>query len=184
MNLFNYLESNTFLILFLTIGNIYAQEINDDVNLIINAQYSQDAKIILSKYELPKDLKSRIEKNVQQKFHSAFVYFYKILNEDKNVAYAILDNVYGKSLPITFLVLFDLKGNIISSHIVKYREQYGGAVKNKNWNDQFIGRNSESSFEIGKNIDSISGATISVNSVSKGIKKLALLIKEIIDIEK
>lgn len=183
MNSFKYIAGNTLLIFFLSAAILYPQEINDDVNSIIGAQYSQDTKIILSKYVLPKELKQRIENNVQQKFHSTFVYFYKIIKDDKILGYAILDNVFGKSLPITFLVLFDLNGNIISSHIVKYREQYGGAVKNKNWNDQFIGGNSESSFEVGKNINSISGATISVNSVTKGIKKLTLLIKEIIDIE-
>lgn len=163
--------------------NCYPQEMKEEINNIIKEGFSNDAEIIFQKYEVPKNLKSEIENAVKQKFHSNFVYLYKIYLKENIIGYAILDNVYGKSMPITFLVLFDLKGNIKSSQIVKYREQYGGAVKNKNWNDQFIGRNSDSSFEVGKNINSISGATISVNSVTKGIKKLTLLIKEIINIE-
>jgi Na+-translocating ferredoxin:NAD+ oxidoreductase RnfG subunit len=155
----------------------------DEINNIIREEFSNDAEIIFSKYELPKNLKFEIERKVKQKFHSNFVYLYIIKFIENKVGYVILDNVFGKSLPITFLVLFDLKGNIISSHIIKYREQYGGAVKNKNWTRQFIGRNSDSSFEVGSNINSISGATIFVNSVTKGIKKLTLLIKEIINVE-
>jgi len=38
----------------------------------------------------------------------------------------------------------------------------------------------ESDFVVGKDVSGISGATISVNSVTKGIKKLTLLLNEII----
>jgi len=183
MTIFNCVTIYTVLILLLYQINCHPQEMTEEINSIIREEFTNDAEIIFSKYRLLKNQKNEIENKVKQKFHSDFVYLYKIKNNEKPIGYAILDNVYGKSLPITFLVLFDLKGNIKSSHIVKYREQYGGAVKNKNWNDQFVGRNSDSSFEVGKNINSISGATISVNSVTKGIKKLTLLIKEIIDLE-
>jgi Na+-translocating ferredoxin:NAD+ oxidoreductase RnfG subunit len=89
--------------------------------------------------------------------------------------------VLGKSLPITFLVIFDTDCKIINSSVIQYREPYGGAVKNKNWNAQFKNKDSSSSYEVGKEINGISGATISVHSVSKGIHKLALLLPEIKD---
>ena len=106
---------------------------------------------------------------------------YQIRSDNKLVALGLLDNVKGKAMPITFMVLFDLNGNIISSGIIKYREQYGGAVSNKEWNIQFKHKNSESGFAVGKDVSSISGATISVNSVTKGIHKLTLLINHIIE---
>ena len=101
------------------------------------------------------------------------------MESDSIRAIGLMDNVLGKSLPITFLVLFDLKGTIIKSSIVKYREPYGGGVSNSNWNTQFEGKNFKSSFDVGDDIQGISGATISVNSVSKGIKKLTILFNEI-----
>ncbi len=70
---------------------------------------------------------------------------------------------------------------IISSSIIKYREPYGGGIVNLNWNDQFVGKDRNSDFEVGEDIQGISGATISVNSVTKGINKLCLLISEIKD---
>jgi len=92
-----------------------------------------------------------------------------------------LDNVIGKSMPITFFVLLDVEGNIISTNIIKYREPYGGSVSNENWNQQFTGKNSSSDFTVGKSVNGISGATISVNSVTKGIRKITLLYEEIKD---
>ncbi len=40
---------------------------------------------------------------------------------------------------------------------------------------QFTYFNDTTDFKVGKNIDGISGATISVNSLSKGIQKMAVL---------
>ena len=171
-----------FIFYLIFISNIsFSQQINDEVKDILISTFGKSSTIKITKYEIEKNVATKIEKQVKQKFFASSVYFYQIINNDKINGYALLDNVYGKSLPITFLVLFDNAGNIISSQIVKYREQYGGSVKNPQWNEQFIGKNYSSSFEVGKEINSISGATISVNSVTKGIQKLTLLIKEIIE---
>ena len=90
---------------------------------------------------------------------------------------AILDNVLGKSLPITYLTCFNMDGQLINAHIVKYREDYGYEVGNKRWLNQFIGLDVNSDFIIGKNIDGISGATISVNSVTRGINRSAIIVE-------
>jgi Na+-translocating ferredoxin:NAD+ oxidoreductase RnfG subunit len=82
-------------------------------------------------------------------------------------------------MPITFRVIFDLDGKIIRSEIVKYREQYGGGVSSDQWNEQFKSKDANSSFNIGSDIAAISGATISVNSVTKGIHKLTLIFNSI-----
>ena len=94
----------------------------------------------------------------------------------KEEGYAILDNVLGKVKPITYLVLFNKDLSIASVNIIKYREQYGGAIENKEWLDQFKLKNMTSELELNTDIDGISGATISVKSVIKGVKKLLFLI--------
>ena len=82
-------------------------------------------------------------------------------------------------MPITFLVIFDSKGSILNSHVVKYREPYGGEISSPKWMNQFKGRNASSRFVVGNDIDGISGATISVYSMSAGIMKLSLLFPKI-----
>ena len=84
-------------------------------------------------------------------------------------------------MPITFMVILDKNGSIINTSIIKYREAYGGEVGNERWLAQFVNRNNNSSYKVGKNIDGITGATISVNSLSKGIQKIVLLFSHIKD---
>ena len=125
--------------------------------------------------ELTAVVKSQLQNTAQQVFYRDELYYWTISKNDSTLAHAFLDNVLGKSMPITFLVLLNTKGEIISSEVIKYREAYGAEVGNKNWLSQFIHFSDTSDYSVGKNIDGISGATISVNSLSRGIRKIALL---------
>ena len=116
-----------------------------------------------------------IEKKVQQKFFSDFIYVWQVFEEDSLAGLAVLDNVRGKSMPITFLTVFSNTGEIKSARIIKYRESIGGEVENSAWLNQFVGKSATGEFEVGREIDAISGATISVHAITRGIKKLALL---------
>lgn len=158
----------------------YSQDIQEKVNMSLQNCFVKDIQIDFEKLQIKNELKNSIEKKVGQKFFSNEVYLYKIFIGKKLIGYGLLDNVYGKSLPITFLVMYDNTGKILCSEIIKYREPYGGTIQSKEWNDQFKGKNMESDFVVGKDVSGISGATISVNSVTKGIKKLTLLLNEII----
>jgi len=171
---------NIAILLYFSLGIlIYPQGIKEKTYDIIHSELGKDVEIIPSKFNIPSNIKSKVAKEVRQYFYSDAVYIFKILRADSISSIGILDNVYGKSMPITFLVLFNAGGNILSTNVVKYREPYGGGVKIRNWNDQFKGKNSKSNYKIGENIDSISGATISVRSLTKGIRKLTLLYEEI-----
>ena len=121
------------------------------------------------------------KKIVNQKFFRQEVNTWRIQRNDSTYYYAILDNVKGKSMPITFLAIFDDTGSMFDVSIIKYREAYGGEIKNKNWLKQFMGYTDSSNYKLGIGVHAISGATISVHSVSKGIHKLTLIIDDIIE---
>lgn len=84
--------------------------------------------------------------------------------------YAVVRNVRGKDQPITFLVAVDTIGTLRDVDILVYREPYGGEVAYDAWRRQFRGKASADSVELGRNIRSISGATISANSVTLGVR--------------
>ena len=118
---------------------------------------------------------------MKQKFFREELHVWKIQDSDSTFYYGILDNVIGKTMPITFLTIFDTNHRVKTVEIIKYREDpYGGEIKNKNWRNQFKGYSDTSDYKIGRAIDGISGATLSVHSVTKGINKLSLIIKDII----
>lgn len=158
-----------------------AGSIKDETEALIREKLGESVTSEFIKYQIPQKLKKEIETETLQKFYGEFVYIYKIFEKEKLKNLVIVDNVYGKSMPITFMVIFELDGKINYSGIIKYREQYGGGVKSDEWNEQFKNKDSKSSYEVGKDISAISGATISANSVARGIKKLAVLMDKIID---
>jgi len=149
--------------------------IRDATEKYIISQFNVDVSINMHTLKLDTKLKALVQNRVKQRFYRDELYYWTITQKDTTIAYALMDNVLGKSMPITFLVIVGIDGRIIISKVIKYREAYGGEVGNKNWLAQFTHFSDTSDFKVGKNIDGISGATISVNSLAKGIQKMAVL---------
>ncbi|MDI6766440.1 MAG: FMN-binding protein [Bacteroidota bacterium] len=85
---------------------------------------------------------------------------------------AIVDEVKGRNQYFTFLVVSDIEGNIIDVDILIYRSSHGHEVQNENFRKQFRGKNISDKIQIGKDIHSISGATISSRSLTNGVNKI------------
>ena len=151
--------------------------IREDADELIFSTYGEDIRVDFKKWNPPQEIKIYSEKKARSRFMFDHVYVWKISESNSLVGVAILDNVLGKSLPITYLTCFNMDGQLINAHIVKYREDYGYEVGNKRWLNQFIGLGINSDFIIGKNIDGISGATISVNSVTRGINRSSIIVE-------
>ena len=149
--------------------------IRDATENYITSQFEDSISVKMHTLVLDTELKALVQNKVKQRFYRDELYYWTISNNDTTIAYALMDNVLGKAMPITFLVILNNGGSILATEVIKYREAYGGEVGNKNWLAQFTNSTDTSQFKVGKNIDGISGATISVNSLSKGIQKIAIL---------
>ena len=91
---------------------------------------------------------------------------------DSLLGFAAVGNVLGKDQPITFLVAIDLTDRLKDVDILVYREPYGGEVAYEPWRRQFRGKSARDSLRVGKEIRSISGATISVHAVTIGVRRV------------
>ena len=156
---------------------ISANEIKENTESIIKSAFGENVEIAFSKFQIPTKIKSEIEFANKQRFFAENIFVWSITSNDSLISLGLMDNVYGKAQPITILTLFTLDGKVHSNHVVKYREEHGGAVSNKGWNEQFAGIDNNSN--ISEIVDGISGATISVNSIKKGVKKLLMLFETI-----
>ncbi|MGK9367632.1 FMN-binding protein [Melioribacter sp. Ez-97] len=165
-----------FFIIYLLLFSAVNAGIKEEAERTVKSFFGSGFKVEMIKFDIPNEIKTSLENKYRQKFFRDNLYMWKIYRGDALHAVAVMDNVYGKSLPITFLVIFDSHAKVINAEIIKYRESYGGAVKEKSWLEQFFGKDASSSFELGKDINSISGATISAGSVTRGIAKLTELI--------
>lgn len=154
-----------------------ANGIQERTESIIKSEFGENIEIEYSKFQISEKIKGEIEVECKQRFFSESIFVWSITSNDTLQALGLMDNVYGKAQPITFLTIFTLDGKVHSNHIIKYREEHGGQVANEEWNKQFVGMNINS--DINNKVDGISGATISVNAVKKGVKKLLLLLDNI-----
>jgi hypothetical protein len=106
----------------------------------------------------------------------------RIWHADSLLGFARVRNVKGKDQPITYLVATGPDLRLRDIDILVYREAYGGEIAYDAWRKQFRGLGPDDPLEVGRDIRSISGATISVNAVTLGVRRtladLALWRKE------
>ena len=96
----------------------------------------------------------------------------RVSRADSLLGFAQVGNVLGKDQPITFLVAIDPADRLKDVDILLYREPYGGEVAYEPWRRQFRGKTAGDSLRVGREIRSISGATISVHAVTLGVRRL------------
>ena len=96
----------------------------------------------------------------------------RVSRADSLLGFAAVGNVLGKDQPITFLVVIDPTDRLKDVDILVYREPYGGEVAYEPWRRQFRGKSARDSLRVGKEIRSISGATISVHAVTIGVRRV------------
>jgi Na+-translocating ferredoxin:NAD+ oxidoreductase RnfG subunit len=86
------------------------------------------------------------------------------------LGFAEVRNVKGKDQPITYLVATDSADALRDIDILVYREPHGGEVAYDAWRKQFRGKTSAAPLQVGKDIRNVSGATISVNAVTRSVR--------------
>ena len=154
----------------------FASKITDSCNNRLSELFPDLISNNHSVYKIDKSQKNNIQNIIRQKFFRNEVNLWHIVDQDSLEYFAILDNVIGKTMPISFLAIYDHNAEVHDVSIIKYREPYGGEIRSKSWLKQFIAYTDSSNYKV----DGISGATLSVNSLSKGMHKLSHLIHEII----
>jgi len=120
------------------------------------------------KHWLTEDEIDAIEKLCLQKIKEIRFTFYSGIKNGKPMGYMLIDNIIGKSFPITFMTVLNIDGTVRDVEIMVYREPQGWEVRYKTFRSQFYGKDSSSD---SREIHSISGATLSVNSIKIGVYK-------------
>jgi Na+-translocating ferredoxin:NAD+ oxidoreductase RnfG subunit len=103
-------------------------------------------------------------------------YVYLEVKSEKGAAGVIIIlDVIGESQPITFAVGVAADGSLKDIQVMVYREPQGEAIQEKRFRRQFVGKRSTDPLILDKDIDAISGATISSRSATYAARKGLLL---------
>jgi Na+-translocating ferredoxin:NAD+ oxidoreductase RnfG subunit len=80
-------------------------------------------------------------------------------------------DVLGQAQPITFAVAVGTDATVHDVRVMVYRESHGDEIEHKRFHKQFYGKTLMDPLALGKDIDAISGATISSRSETFAVKK-------------
>ncbi len=107
------------------------------------------------------------------------VVLFTALMDDKILGYAFEDTVNGKWGPIHYLLILDPEGKIMNVHVLDFKEKRGRPAAKKSFTNQFIGKNITNPLRLRRDINGVTGATITSTSLTDGIRKLLYLFEEI-----
>jgi hypothetical protein len=127
---------------------------------------------------LSPDKKSLIEERIGWKFPEESFEIYIGETGTQIDGYAVVQNTIGKHKPMTYMVGVDNKGFVSDIELLVFREARGSEVRQKRFNAQYEGKSVLDPVRINKDIINISGATMSVRSMSAGIKRVLVLVDE------
>ncbi len=135
-------------------------------------------EILFNVVPLTKEEKSQLQNKLRRKIYEDFFIVYMGIKSGKVTGYAIITEEIGKFHPYTFVVSVDLKGKIDKIAILVYRESRGSEIAKKRFLYQFKGKSLKNKIRINRDIINISGATMSVVTMCKGVKKILAVIDE------
>lgn len=102
---------------------------------------------------------------------------FEIESNNIRLGYAYVAKAPSKTDEFDYLVLLDNDLIILKSKVLAYREDYGGEIGSKRWLKQFIGKTYHDNLIYGDNVMAISGATISVRSMTTAVNNLLKSLK-------
>ncbi|MGH8103332.1 MAG: FAD:protein FMN transferase, partial [bacterium] len=97
--------------------------------------------------------------------------FYRSVAGNSLLGYAAIMDEMGKEQPITFLVAITPDFRVQEVLLLEYRESRGGEVSQLRFLKQYKGKSSKNPIQVGNDIRNITGATLSSNAISFGVKK-------------
>ncbi len=127
---------------------------------------------------LTPEKKELIEQRIGWKFPEESFELYIGETGDKVDGYAMIHNTIGKYKHMTYMVGVDPKGTCTDVELLVFRDAKGSEVGKKRFNAQYDGRTVSDPIRINKDIINISGATMSVRSMSAGVKRVLVLVDE------
>ena len=103
---------------------------------------------------------------------------FEVVSSENTVGFAVLAKARSKFDDFEYMIYYDQNKSIKAVRVMVYREDYGGEIASKRWLKQFVDKTSESPIEIDRDIQGISGATISYRAITTGIKNITLLMNK------
>ena len=135
-------------------------------------------EIVADEFIMTPEEKSSLENLLSRRLYEDGFRTYIGKRDGSIQGYAIITEEIGKFHPFTFVVGVDMEGEITNIAVLVYRESRGGEIARKRFLYQFLGKSFKNPIRINKDIINITGATMSVQYVCAGVRKVLAVINE------
>jgi hypothetical protein len=157
----------------MTHADVYLTE--EDALKLMFPKSEQIRKEVL---KLSPEKKHQIEERIGWKFPEESFEVYVGETGTEVDGYALVQNTIGKHKPMTYMVGVDTRGHVSNVELLVFREARGSEVRMKRFNVQYEGKTVLDPVRLNKDILNISGATMSVRSMTAGIKRVLVVVDE------
>lgn len=99
---------------------------------------------------------------------------FRVTHSEGLLGYAYFGEAPSKTDTFEYLVIFNTDFSVKKTKMLAYREDYGGEIGSKRWLKQFLNKTPKDRFAYRQNIAAISGATISVKSMTEAMNTLMI----------
>ena len=103
---------------------------------------------------------------------------YAIKNSEEILGYVFSTSAKGRYDYFDYSIIYAKDLSVMAVLVTTYRSSHGAGICSKGWLKQFRGYQGEE-ISLGKDIDSISGATLSATSMVEDMKRCYLLMEKI-----
>ena len=157
---------STFILMAFGLPQNIQKKVNKEIVKTYNVEIFDFTEVVIAS-DIANDLPSKFEDNN----------LFKIEAKGSLLGYAYLSKAPSKTAQFDYLVLLDKDLIVLKSKVIAYREEYGGEIGSTRWLKQFIGKKGGDELKLGDNIVAISGATISVRSMTKAMNDFLVSLK-------
>lgn len=170
-----------FLLTLLFIASLQAKLLINPFDALY-AAYGKDAKITKKNVLLSVEKAATVYKQAKMKKGSKIFRTYSVTKDGKAVAYGVLISRVVRSKDAAVLYMISPDGIIDAIEVIAFNEP-PEFIPAKNYVDQFKGKSSKDILRVGKDIPTVTGATMSARNVTDGAR-LALAVFDMIFKEK
>lgn len=147
---------------------------------LLQSHFQRSGRVSFIKVRPTAADKARIEARLGGRLARDEYTFYVAETGGRREGFALFDEERGQHEMISFATFFDAAGAVSRVEVVAYREPYGDGVRTQRFRSQFVGRDARSGFRADRDIDIVSGATISSRSLCAGVARAAVLLDELV----
>jgi len=163
------LKGITMILWLALLPGVLCAKVNERIENAVAGSFPEVSDIEAKRLILSAKEADAIQKRAGAKLETKIYRYYRILSKGKSVGYGVLIARKVRTKRATVLYTFDPSGRLRFAEIISFGEppEY---IPGDIWMGQFKERDTGAALKMGKDIPTISGATLSARSISDGAR--------------